>query len=437
MSQNFISLLELNTEMKNTLKSSFKSPQWIIAEISEIRDNYSGHCYLELIEKNTENDNIIAKAKANIWSYTYRILKPYFETSTGQSLCSGLKILISVNVEFHENYGFSLNIKDIDPSYTIGDIAKRRRLIISKLEEEGVLNMNKEVAFPMVPQKIAIISSETAAGYGDFVQHLNNNRHHFKFYHKLFPAYMQGENAETSIIAALDKIYKNEHVFDLVVIIRGGGSQADLSCFDNYNLAYYITQFPLPILSGIGHERDDTIVDMVAYSKMKTPTAVADFIISYCDEFYDYFTQLQDQFISSIESIVDDKKDQLKNIENELAVRVTNMIKEKKNVLKNITSNLQSITKNYISHKRKDLVFISQSGIKNNLQQFFQRHQYQLQLLEKSNQLSNPENILKRGFSITLKNGKVLKDTDQIIENDIIETKLYKGTLTSIVKKGT
>jgi exodeoxyribonuclease VII large subunit len=274
-----IKLSELNGLVRKVVTDAFPEKIWVIGEISEMKINRNGHCYLNLIEKDEATDTVVAQARATIWSYTFRMLRPYFETTTGQILIEGLKVLVNVSVEFHELYGYSLNIQDIDPTYTLGDMARRRREIIARLTDEGVLDMNKEVEFPLAPQKIAVISSETAAGYRDFTDHLLNNPAGYIFYPKLFPAVMQGSQTEISVIEALDHIYEYEDLFDVVVIIRGGGSQIDLSCFDNYNLAYHITQFPLPVITGIGHEKDNTIVDLVAHTRLKTPTAVAEFLI--------------------------------------------------------------------------------------------------------------------------------------------------------------
>jgi exodeoxyribonuclease VII large subunit len=270
-----ISLIELQTQVKTGIRTMFPGIYWIIAEISEMNTNQSGHCYLELIEKSTESEQIIAKAKATIWAFTFRMLKPYFESVTGQRFSTGIKVMLSVSIEFHELYGFSLNVKDIEPNYTVGDLTRKKQEIIKQLQDEGVFHLNKELEFPIVPQRIAVISSETAAGYGDFVHQLKTNRYGFKYYIKLFKAYMQGEEAEKSIINALDQIFESLEKFDIIVIIRGGGSQADLNCFNSYWLAYHITQFPLPVLTGIGHERDQTIADLVAFNNLKTPTAVA------------------------------------------------------------------------------------------------------------------------------------------------------------------
>jgi len=279
-----ITLSELTEQIQQTIRQGFDTPVWIRAEISELRENPGGHCYLELIEKDGDSDTLLAKSKATIWASTFRMLKPYFEASTGQTLRAGLKVLVSVSVEFHSVYGFSLNVRDIDPTFTIGEMAARRLQIIKQLEEDGVVDMNKQLPLPKLIQRLAIISSPTAAGYGDFCDQLKNDPSHFAFYKRLFPAIMQGDQAEASIVAALEKIYDHIELFDVVVIIRGGGATTDLACFDSYELALNCAQFPLPVIAGIGHQRDFTILDMVAHTSVKTPTAVAEFLIAHLQE---------------------------------------------------------------------------------------------------------------------------------------------------------
>ena len=251
-----MSLLELNNRIRDALQGAFPETLWVVAEISEIKVNRTGHCYLELVEKDDVTDELTARARATIWSYTFRMLRPYFETTTGQPLAEGIKILVQVSVEYHPGYGLSLNIKDIDPTYTLGDLALRRREIIRRLEEAGVFHMNQELPLPLVPQRIAVISSATAAGYQDFTDQLENNAYGFRFEVRLFEAFMQGSEAVPSILDALDRIFHEEAAFDAVAILRGGGSQADLSCFDHFDLAFAVAQFPLPVITGIGHEKD-------------------------------------------------------------------------------------------------------------------------------------------------------------------------------------
>jgi len=294
-----LSLTELQLIIRDYLYLALPGIYWVIAEISELKENYAGHCYLELIEKHPDEKNIRARVKAIIWSNRYRFLKAFFENSTGESLREGLKILVKTKVEYNELYGLSLIISDIDPAFTIGDMAMKRQQIINKLEQEGVFSMNKELDFPIVPQRIAIISSKNAAGYSDFINHLRGNSVGYVFYSALIETSMQGTETEQGVISALDKIALNAHLFDLTVIIRGGGSQTDLSWFDNYNIAYHVTQFPLPVITGIGHDKDISVTDMVAYRSLKTPTAVADFLIDSVAATDNHIIEMSSEIIGS------------------------------------------------------------------------------------------------------------------------------------------
>jgi exodeoxyribonuclease VII large subunit len=278
--QNPITLLSLNELIKSTLDSNLSPAYWVIAEISEFKDSIKGHAYLDLVEKT--DDRIMAKMRANIWAYTHQTLRWKFETVTGQSLKSGMKILALVNVQFHEIYGISLIIKDIDPNFTLGDRAKRKQEIIDRLHSEGLMTLNKQFELPKVPQKVAVISSVTAAGYGDFINQVEHNHYGYQVHWKLYQATMQGNDAPASVMNAIEAVEADmpDEKFDLLVIIRGGGAQTDLDCFDDYELARTIANAALPVVTGIGHERDESVVDLVAHTQMKTPTAVAELILS-------------------------------------------------------------------------------------------------------------------------------------------------------------
>lgn len=449
-----LSLHDLNNQIKYALNISFPDSCWIVAEISEVNTNRSGHCYMELIEK--EADTIIAKARATIWSRTFRMLKPYFETTTGQSLSAGIKVLVNATVEFHEVYGFSLNIKDIDPVYTLGELARKRLEIIKQLEDDGVMEMNKEIEFPLLPQKIAIISSDTAAGYGDFIQQLDNNQYNYRFYHKLFPAFMQGDRVEESITNALDRIFEYEDFFDVVVIIRGGGSQAELSCFDNYRLAYYVTQFPVPVISGIGHERDETIIDLVANVSVKTPTAVAEFLISKIAEFDNYLSGLQNDFVGSVEGVIAKSNQDIELLGHKFMPLVKQALSDKNAELKLMKHKVSSYNSRYLQNTKTNLV-TQVKQLKNSLNRSLMKREQQLDLLkislpgktgklltqqqhflnllENKTTLLDPQNILKRGYSLTTKDGKVIKNAKELNRGDNIETHLAVGKVESKVIK--
>lgn len=452
MSHN-ITLSELNKRIKETVQEKFYERYYVVAEISELNESRS-HAYLELIEKN-DSKIVLAKARATIWARTYRMLKPYFESSTGHKFEAGLKVLLVVSVEFHEVYGFSLNIKDIDPNYTIGDIERKRLLIIQRLEKEGVIDMNKELLIPAVPQKIAIISSETAAGYGDFIDQLQNNDYGFKFLTKLFPAAMQGEDTESSIINALEKIFECEDEFDIVVIIRGGGSKSDLSWFDSYQLALNISQFPLPVISGIGHEKDETIVDLVVNISLKTPTAVAGFLIDSVAEFYNYLNHLSEEFVQRVNNIIHENKNYIehlvlnfKPVITEIINAETNKLELKKVFLKNsiniITQKQYFLLNEYhqeIKNSVKSSFIIRKQNIefhniklKNKTDKYLVANKYKIDVLEQKNKLLNPENILERGYSITLHKNKLLKSTQALKKGDLIETKIIDGSFKSKVE---
>ncbi len=450
-----LSLFDLNHQIKTQLESAFNSTYWVVAEISELRMHRSGHCYLELIEKDTDSEQVKAKARATIWAFTFRMLKPYFETTTGQSLTAGIKVLVRASIEYQEVYGLSLNIKDIDPTFTLGDIARRRMQIIQQLEDEGVMDMNKEVDLAPVPQTFAIISSPSAAGYEDFINQLENNPYGFKIYHKLFPAIMQGDQTEQSIIDALERIYTYEEVFDAVVIIRGGGSTADLMCFDSYLLALNITQFPLPVLTGIGHERDESVADMVAHTQLKTPTAVAEFIIDRIASFQAYVDDLQNQFTNESRRILKDQQHRLDLSVQKLHPLVKQTLSHQKRKPEEAAQRLLFLMKSYFdnqqrhfSHVKESIHYLTSKKVKTGLQEtdflktklklevqgFFKNKHQNIHLAEKTNQLSDPFTILNKGYSITLADKKVVKETAQLNTGDIITTRLSNGEIISRVE---
>ncbi len=396
-----LSLTELQLIIKDSLYLALPDMYWVIAEISEMKENYNGHCYLELVEKLPDELSIRSRVKAVIWSSRYRFIKSYFENSAGESLRVGLKILIRVKIEYHEIYGLSLVINDIDPGFTIGEMALKRQQILKKLEEDGVLTMNRELEFPVVPQRIAVISSASAAGYTDFMKHLKDNSFGYVFYSALFETPMQGKETESGIIKALDRIATLIDKFDLTVIIRGGGSQTDLSWFDNYNIAYYITQFPLPVITGIGHEKDLSVTDIVAHRSLKTPTAVADFLIG----------------------CMNDTDNHIIDLSNEIADRSILMMAESK--MKIETSRLRLIpvakaqlVSNSTALKRRGEILVNASKNRLNI------INSQLTGFSNSLKILDPENVLKRGYTITSLNGKILKKCEQIKKEDVLDTKV-------------
>ena len=434
MTVNSITLSDLHKNIQQTIQNQFDEAYWISCEISELKTNQSGHCYLELIEKEKDTNSIIAKSKATIWSMTYRMLKPYFETTSGYEFTSGIKVLIRAKVEFHSVYGFSLNVVDIDPTYTLGDFEKKRLEIINRLTQEGILNMNKEIQFPTIAKNIAIISSENAAGYGDFINQLENNSYGFKFHHKLFQASMQGENVESSILAAFDKIYNHENVFDVVVIIRGGGSKSDLSWFDNYWIAYTVTQFPLPVLTGIGHEQDDTITDLVAHKRLKTPTAVAEFLISSFANFNDTITEFESFILNSFLQQIQEEKTEINQISSQIAISIKDVLADEKQSLSNFPIVLKNSISNFIKDKKVEINKKFEQKLKFTIEKQILNQKHKLAEFQQIAEHSNPLKMLKKGYSITLKNGKIVKSVSQLKANDEIETLLSDGKTKSKVK---
>ncbi|MCX6327336.1 MAG: exodeoxyribonuclease VII large subunit [Bacteroidia bacterium] len=449
-----LSLTELQLIIRDSLYLALPDMYWVIAEISEIKENFAGHCYLELIEKHPDENSIRARAKAIIWSNRYRFLKAFFENITGESLKEGLKILVKTKIEYHELYGLSLVITDIDPAFTIGEMAMKRQLIIKKLEQEGVFSMNKELDLSVAPQRIAIISSGKAAGYSDFINHLTGNSFGYVFYTALIESAMQGAETEQGVISALDKIAINSHLFDLVVIIRGGGSQSDLSWFDSYNIAYHVTQFPLPVITGIGHEKDMSVTDMVAYKSLKTPTAVADFLIDSVALVENQLIEVSSEIKDISRIIIEKNRNRIETSKikllplarlmmSDIKDKLSGEIIEIMNIGKEYTfkaglvpanqeSRLVSAVKSFSSGKetilernRQNLItFTTDSMNRNNLL---------LAGMENTLKILRPENVLKRGYTITSLNGRILKKSSQIKTDDLIDTQFSDGSIKSRV----
>ena len=274
-----LGLLALQSRIKEALDDTFLETVWLQAEISELKQNPSGHCYLTLVEKDPRSNALVAKASAVVWASTWRMVKPYFAAQAGRPLEAGLSVLVRVQVSYSPVYGLSLVVYDIDPSFTVGQLELARQRTIARLQAEGMFDMNSQLELPPLPRRLAVISSATAAGYRDFMRHLEGNEYGFRFRTRLFQAVMQGTEAPASIIAALDAVAAEADAFDAVLILRGGGGAMDLVCYDDYDLAVNVAQFPLPVLTGIGHDHDYHIVDQVAHTHVKTPTALADWIV--------------------------------------------------------------------------------------------------------------------------------------------------------------
>lgn len=395
-----ISLSELNTLIRQTLDSNLPPQFWVIAEIGEFRDSPRGHAYLDLVEKS--GNHLAAKIKANIWSYTYQGIRNRFVTTTGQHLSNGMKILALVSVQFHEIYGLSVNIKDIDPNYTIGERARRKQEIIDRLTREGQMHLNKQFVLPRVPQRLAVISSSTAAGLGDFENQLKHNVEGYRVHWKLFPATMQGNEASGSIIHAISLVEAElrQEQYDLLVIIRGGGAQTDMDCFDDYDLARAIAACSLPVVTGIGHDRDECIADLVAHTKMKTPTAAAEFILS---GFRDFENTLQSRL------------KQLERASGFFLQKEDRRLRDREHLLKSLFLNKTSAAKESLNSKRHQLR-TSMTGsikmrlltlesldvsLKRNVRIVFERENNRLKSLDKDLSRLDPRYYLAKGYAWT------------------------------------
>ena len=405
-----ISLLELNLRVKEWVKNSLSIPLWVHAEINEIHENTSGICYLELVEKGAD-EFIVAKQKAIIWASNYRMLKPYFESVTQISLQEGIKISVLCRVEFHELYGMSLVITDIDPAYTLGDVALRKQIIIERLMADGVWDMNKELPLPKVPQRIAIISSATAAGYGDFLHQLKNNKYGYGFSVQLFSAIMQGNQVETSVVAAFDEIYESIDQYDVVVLIRGGGATSDLASFDSYKLASHLAQFPLPVICGIGHQRDNTILDMIANTRVNTPTAAADFLVERIHLFELGMDDLLQQIINIGSEKINLERLSLLNAISTLSVSAKYNLLNQRVVVDDIYAKLQLMLKMKIENEE---AFLTQT------RKILDAH--------------SPENVLKKGYALILKNDKCIANSSDLQSNDNVKIIFNDGIKNALIE---
>ena len=380
------SLLELCEWIQDVVENELPDRYWVRAEIASM--SVRGHCYMELVEK-SENGILAAKMRATCWSNVYALLSAYFAQETGQSLHVGLQVLLEVSVEYHAVYGLSLNVWSIDPTYTLGDLAKQRQATIRQLTEDGVMELQRALEVPSLPRRVAVISSADAAGYGDFCDQLKHNRFGFAFVTQLYPAVVQGDTAARSIINALGAIAAQEEEWDVVVIIRGGGASTDLSCFDDYMLASHCAQFPLPIVAGIGHTRDVSVVDMVVHTSVKTPTAAAEWLVERVAEQVERVGGLQLRLERAVQGAVSKEKNRL-----------------------------------VVYHQR----------MMSAVYQALAREKGKLNLWQKTVELHSPERIYRMGYSLTTVNGKVVRGAQDVVKGDVIETHLRDGVIQSEVK---
>lgn len=428
---NSLSLYELNNLIHQTLELTMCDEYWVRAEISELHVNR--HCYLELVQKDGRGNGLIAKARAQVWANRWFMLKGHFEHVTKQPLSAGMEVLVKVEVTFHELYGYSLNIIDIDPTYTLGDIARRRLEIIQTLKAEGVFDMNKELPLPRLLQRIAVISSATAAGYGDFCDQLRNNKYGLVFYTKLFPAIMQGNDVETSVINALNTIAQEIDLWDVVVIIRGGGSVTDLSGFDTLALGENIAQFPIPIITGIGHERDDTIIDMVSHTRVKTPTAAAEFLIHHQQVELNEIENLEDRMNNATATIIHNEKQRLMQLTSKLP-SLFELFKQREIAnLERYMMNLQNLIIYKTSNEKASLE-AKEQRLRTSVENLLTAQHHKIETLKIKMDSSDPQRILDLGFSITRVEGKAVTNASYLQSGQIIETTFKNGKIKSKIQ---
>lgn len=405
-----LTLYELNTLVREAIASAMDRDYWVEAELSEVRE-IRGHCFMELVQKDLFSPTPVARASAKCWKTTWTRIRPRFEAITGQPLRPGMKVMLLVHPDFHEAYGFSWIVSDVDPTYTLGDMARKRMEIVNQLKAEGVFDLQKELPLPLFSQHIAVISSENAAGFGDFCSQLSNNDYGFSFMPVLFAAVMQGDGVEQSIVAALNAINAEADRFDVVVIIRGGGATADMSGFDTLLLAENVANFPLPVITGIGHERDECVLDMVSHTRVKTPTAAAALLVDNLAQVWAHVTDCQ----RTITQLVGQRMASEPSRLDRLSTRLTTLIHDR------------------LTHEQFRLSSLATS-LKPAAERVLTTHRNHLERLALRAKSLDPKLLLRRGYSITTIGGKAVRDASLLKSGDEIVTQLEKGSVHSVVK---
>ncbi len=400
-----ITLVELNRMVSEVVNSTFCDTVWVTAELTDVRVAQNGHCYMQLVQKDPKRGSMLAFANAHIWANRWWLLRDTFQQQTGQAFQSGLKVMLCVQVTMHEVYGYALNVVDVDPSYTLGEMARRRREILQQLEADGIIDMNRELEMPLLPQRVAIVSAAGAAGYGDFCHQLEDNEWGVRFYTRLFPAVMQGERTESSVIEALERIFEHQEWFDVVVIIRGGGATGDLASFDSYDLASCVANFPLPVITGIGHDRDQTVLDRVAHTSVKTPTAAADLLI---DMMADQVQRLQ----TLEKTLLDGTHGRIEREE----LRLTRLTQQVRGSHVTLGQQINRLT-------------LTGERIKMLAQQRISSDRQKLDYMAHAIDLVQPTNILKRGFSIVRAGGKAVRDANVVKKGTQLDIETANGIL--------
>lgn len=400
-----ITLVELNRMVSEMVNSTFCDTVWVTAELTDVRVAQNGHCYMQLIQKDPKRGSMLAFANAHIWANRWWLLRDTFQQQTGQAFQSGLKVMLCVQVTMHEVYGYALNVVDVDPSYTLGEMARRRREILQQLEADGIIDMNRELSMPQLPQRVAIVSAAGAAGYGDFCHQLEDNEWGVRFYTRLFPAVMQGKRTESSVIEALERIFEHQEWFDVVVIIRGGGATGDLASFDSYDLASCVANFPLPVITGIGHDRDQTVLDRVAHTSVKTPTAAAALLIDMMAE--------QVQRLQAMEqTLLEGTRGRIEREE----LRLTRLTQQVRGSHVALGQQINRLT-------------LTGERIKMLAQQRISTDRQKLDYMAHAIDLVQPTNILKRGFSIVRAGGKAVRDASAVDKGTQLDIETANGIL--------
>jgi exodeoxyribonuclease VII large subunit len=432
-----LSISQLTEQIRATLENELEPVYWVVGELADFRQAPQGHVYFELVEK--QGNQVLAKIRSNLWQFTYRSVAAKFESVTGTGLKSGMKVLAQVAVNYHPVYGLSVNVKDIDPSFSLGERARLRQETIDRLTREGLIRLNARFELPPVVQRIAILSSATAAGYGDFVNQIDQNRYGYQVYHKLFNSLMQGNEAVTSLLSALERI-KAETLksgFDAVVIIRGGGAQLDLDCFDDYRLGAEIANFPLPVFTGIGHERDETVADLVAHTRLKTPTAVAEFLLSGFREFEENLGMVMQRLDRSTRLQLREEENRIHQYELRVKSLAKNRISLETESVRNRINRIASAAKNQLKIQEYNLANL-ENGVKKSLRNFLQKQNERLENRETLLHQLDPNSILKRGYTRTEVDGIPVHLTkpqpgDQLVT--VTLNRMIKSTINQIDEK--
>ncbi len=426
-----LTLLLLNSLVRETIELGMPDDYWVEAELSEVRER-GGHCYMELVQKDDDGAVPVARASAKCWRSAWALVRPHFERVTGESLRPGMKVLLQVHAQFHEAYGFSWIVTDIDPTFTLGDMARRRQEVIRRLKEEGVFDLNKELRLSPFANRVAVVSADTAAGYGDFCNQLATNSYGFDFSVTLFPAIMQGARAEASIISALDAVNADLDAFDCVVIIRGGGATSDLSAFDSLALSENVANFPLPVVTGIGHERDESVLDMVAHTRAKTPTAAAAFLIDNLKRTSDRIEAARTALTAALGRRMDYERLRLERVSERMTVLFSLVKTRHEARLDSLAARLRSSAAARLAAAGNRLDTIG-AALQPALSRRLMSERHRLELLSQRVAAADPAHILKRGYSITMHNGHAVRSAADLKQGDTIETMFGEGKAKSVI----